>query len=85
MGHTSHAQLGAEPSPAELAEIERELPLIAAEVELLDAEITVLSAEPLPTELDWRRVRRAARRVEREAVVFYGRPVPAASPVGRAA
>ncbi|MGW4466083.1 DUF6284 family protein [Micromonospora sp. NPDC004704] len=77
--------LGDTPSGAELAEIERELPLIEAEVALLDAEITVLSAEPLPTELDWRRVRRAVRRVEREAVVFYGRPVSAVSLLGRAA
>ena len=51
------------PSAAELAEIEREWPLIAAELDLLDAEITALSAEGCVSKLDRRRVRRAERRV----------------------
>jgi hypothetical protein len=51
------------PSAAELAEIEREWPLIAAELDLLDAEIAVLSAVGRVSKLDRRRVRRAARRV----------------------
>jgi hypothetical protein len=51
------------PSLAELAEVEREWPLIAAELDLLDAEIAVLSAEGRVTALDRRRVRRAERRV----------------------
>ncbi|SCL67895.1 hypothetical protein GA0070604_6132 [Micromonospora eburnea] len=55
------------PSVDDLAEIEQEMPLIEAEVLLLDAQITVLSAEPAPSDLDWQRVRRAQRRVLREA------------------
>jgi hypothetical protein len=51
------------PSAAELAEIEREWPLIAAELDLLDAEITALSAEGRVSRLDRRRMRRAERRV----------------------
>nr|WP_244162248.1 DUF6284 family protein [Micromonospora eburnea] len=43
------------------------MPLIEAEVLLLDAQITILSAEPAPSDLDWQRVRRAQRRVLREA------------------
>lgn len=53
----------AEPTTAELAEIEREWPLIAAELDLLDAEIAVLSAEGRASKLDRRRVRRAEHRV----------------------
>lgn len=52
-----------EPTAAELAEIEREWPLIAAELDLLDAEIAVLSAEGRASKLDRRRVRRAEHRV----------------------
>ncbi|GIG01277.1 DUF6284 family protein [Catellatospora citrea] len=48
------------PTDAELAAIELEWPLIAAELELTSAEITVLTANN-PTELDWRRLRRAER------------------------
>lgn len=51
------------PTFAELAEVEREWPLIAAELDLLDAEIAVLSAEGRVSALDRRRVRRAERRV----------------------
>lgn len=56
-----------EPSGADLAEIEQEMPLIEAEVLLLDAQIVVLTSDTGPTELDWQRVRRAQRRVLREA------------------
>ncbi|MCL7459892.1 DUF6284 family protein [Micromonospora sp. MSM11] len=56
-----------EPSATELAEVEQELPLIEAEVLLLDAQITVLTSDAGPTELDWQRLRRAQRRVLREA------------------
>jgi hypothetical protein len=57
--------LGDGPSAAELAAIETEWPLIEAELALVDAEIRVLSAER-PSELDWRRLRRAEHRVIRE-------------------
>ncbi|MFJ8582642.1 DUF6284 family protein [Micromonospora sp. NPDC093277] len=59
-----------EPAAADLAAIDREWPLIAAELDLLDAEITMLYAEDHggPTELDWRRLRRAEARVTRAAV-----------------
>ncbi|MGN9890583.1 DUF6284 family protein [Micromonospora sp. L31] len=56
-----------EPSAADLSEIEQELPLIEAEVLLLDAQIVVLTSDAGPTELDWQRLRRAQRRVLREA------------------
>ena len=52
-----------EPTHAELAEIEREWPAIEAELALLDAEIRMLSAEGGSSSLDWRRLRRAQRRV----------------------
>ncbi|MEV6694372.1 DUF6284 family protein [Micromonospora sp. NPDC051196] len=55
------------PSAADLAEIEQELPLIEAEVLLLDAQIIVLTGAAGPNELDWQRLRRAQRRVLREA------------------
>jgi hypothetical protein len=51
------------PTAADLADIEREWPLIEAEMELLDAEITALTAGGRVSELDRRRVRRAQRRV----------------------
>jgi hypothetical protein len=52
-----------EPTPAELADIEREWPLIDAELALLDAEIRALAVAGGPSQLDWRRLRRAERRV----------------------
>jgi cob(I)alamin adenosyltransferase len=51
------------PSPAELAEIEQDWPLIAAELDLLDAQIAYINAGPYASVLDRRRVRRAERRV----------------------
>lgn len=51
-----------EPSPAELAAIEAEEPVIAAELDLLDAELAILNV-PRPTELDWHRVRAAEKAV----------------------
>jgi hypothetical protein len=63
----------AEPSAAELAAIVLEEALIAAEVELTDAQIRVLNAVPHPTDLDWRRVRRAERRVAQEAKALADR------------
>ncbi|MFE4207368.1 DUF6284 family protein [Streptomyces goshikiensis] len=52
---------GLEPSDAELAAIEVELPLILAERDFLDAEIVTL--DRTPTEVDRQRLRRARRRV----------------------
>lgn len=52
-----------EPSPADLAGIEREWPLIAAELDLLDAQIAFINAGPYASALETRRVRRAERRV----------------------
>ncbi len=52
-----------EPSPAELADIEREWPLIDAELAVLDAQIAALSGAGGPSQLDWRRLRRAEHRV----------------------
>ncbi|WP_433208067.1 DUF6284 family protein [Dactylosporangium sp. CS-047395] len=55
-----------EPTPADLAAIEQEWPPIEAEMALVDAEIRVLTNDGGPTELDWRRLRRAEERVMRE-------------------
>lgn len=55
-----------EPTADDLAAIERESGLIAAEMALLDAEIRVLEAGDRVSELDWHRLRRAERDVERE-------------------
>ncbi|WP_371405251.1 DUF6284 family protein [Kribbella sp. NBC_00662] len=52
-----------EPTAAELAAIEQEMPLIEAELDLLTAQIAVISAGPDASVLDTRRVRRAERRV----------------------
>ncbi|MET8981040.1 DUF6284 family protein [Streptomyces sp. NPDC004539] len=49
-----------EPTDAELAAIETEMPVVLADVELLDAYIATL--DRTPTELDTRRLRRARRR-----------------------
>jgi len=64
-----------EPTPDDLAEIEREMPLIEAEIDLVDAEIRMLTAVGGPTPLDWRRLRRAEARVTRVAAELA---VPAA-------
>jgi len=56
--HTSRSD---EPTAAELAAIDREMPLIKAEMTLVEAEARVLTAVPGPTGLDWRRLRRAER------------------------
>lgn len=58
---------------ADLAAIEREWPLILAELALLDAEIVALAAGPALSPIDRRRVRRAQRRVLREAADVAGR------------
>ncbi|MEV0602193.1 DUF6284 family protein [Streptomyces sp. NPDC050315] len=50
-----------EPSAAELDAIEREMPVIEAEVELLDVQISLLDRPA--SELDTRRLRRAANKV----------------------
>ncbi|WP_432982144.1 DUF6284 family protein [Dactylosporangium sp. CA-233914] len=60
-----------DPSPADLAAIEAEMPLIEAEMKLLDAEIRILLADPEPTALDWQRMRRAERLVMRELVKLH--------------
>ncbi|MCP2325656.1 hypothetical protein HDA40_004163 [Hamadaea flava] len=49
------------PSEAELTAIELEWPLIAAELDLTQAEILLLTADGGPSELDWKRLRRAER------------------------
>ncbi|MGW1341782.1 DUF6284 family protein [Kribbella sp. NPDC002412] len=51
------------PTLAELAAIETEWPLVAAELDLLDAQIAFINAGPYASELETRRIRRAARRV----------------------
>ncbi|HET6293533.1 MAG TPA: DUF6284 family protein [Kribbella sp.] len=52
-----------EPSAADLAAIELEWPLIEADLDLLNAHIAFYNAGSSPSELDWRRVRRAEHQV----------------------
>jgi hypothetical protein len=61
------------PTPADLAEIDDEWPLIAAELALVDAEITALNAIGGPTDLNRRRIRRAEAEVTRQAVALATR------------
>ena len=60
---TRNERADGEPTAGDLAAIEAEWPLIEAELEVVDAEIRALSAEGGPSLLDWRRLRRAQRRV----------------------
>ena len=52
-----------EPTAADLAEVEAEWPVIEAELGVLDAEIAAVTAPGGPSPLDWRRLRRARRRL----------------------
>jgi hypothetical protein len=52
-----------EPTAADLAAIEAEWPLIEAELDVLDAEIAALWHAGGTSPLDWRRLRRARRRL----------------------
>lgn len=54
----------AEPTAADLAAIEAEWPAIVADLDVLDAEISILSTKR-PSDLDWRRLRRAQARMIR--------------------
>ncbi|GIE30021.1 hypothetical protein Ait01nite_030660 [Actinoplanes italicus] len=62
-----------EPTPAHLDAIEREQRLLEAELALVDAEILFFTAESKPTQLDYRRLRRAQNRVLREMVALLER------------
>jgi hypothetical protein len=72
-----------EPSAAELAAIEADWPLIEAELAVVDAQIRALSATGGPSPLDWRRLRRAERRVLAERLRLAA--VKAAGRSGRVA
>lgn len=65
-----------EPTPEALAAIETVWPLIEADMDVLDAEIAVINAADRggPTELDWRRLRRAETRALAVAVELAARP-----------
>ena len=65
------------PSLEDLAAIEAEWPLIEAEMDLVAAEIRVLTMER-PSDLDWRRLRRAEHRVTREMAALLATTPPAA-------
>ncbi|MEU3508789.1 DUF6284 family protein [Streptomyces longwoodensis] len=60
-----------EPTPAELAAIDAEMPVILADVELLDAHI--LTLDRTPNEVDARRIRRARRRALAARVALVNR------------
>ena len=70
-----HHQNSDDPSIAELDAIEAEW-LIAAELDVLDAQIANLNAADHggPSELDWRRLRRAEARVLAVAAELAARP-----------
>ncbi|MFI9105802.1 DUF6284 family protein [Streptomyces fildesensis] len=71
------AEFDREPTVAELAGIEIEMPVILAEVELLDTQIMTLDRPA--SEVDMRRIRRAQRKVlaERRRLANLGRQAPA--------
>jgi hypothetical protein len=71
-----------EPSPRELAAIEREWPLIAAELAVLDAEIAVVTADGRVPELAWRRLTHARQHADRVRPL---RAAPRRSPARRTA
>ncbi|MER7690676.1 DUF6284 family protein [Streptomyces sp. NPDC097610] len=60
-----------EPTAAELAAIESEMPLILADVDLIDAQI--IAMDHTPNEVDTRRVRRALARVLTEYRILANR------------
>ncbi|WP_405796699.1 DUF6284 family protein [Streptomyces longwoodensis] len=60
-----------EPTAAELAAIDAEMPVILADVELLDAHIITL--DRTPTKLDTQRIRRARRRALAARVALLNR------------
>ena len=72
-----------EPTAADLAAIKTETPLIDAELLWLDAEISMLDADERggPTDLDWRRLRRAEARVIRETFAHVARRTTRPSPL----
>lgn len=59
------------PTPADLAEIEREWPLIEAELELLDVQLSILNGAGRVDDLVVRRLRHARQAVIREALAHY--------------
>lgn len=76
-----------EPSPEALAAIEAVWPLIEADMDVLDAEIAVIYAADrgAPTELDWRRLRRAEARALAVAAELARTATTPVSPVARKA
>ncbi|MDU8995278.1 DUF6284 family protein [Streptomyces mirabilis] len=60
-----------EPTDADLAAIESEMPLILADVDLIDAQI--IAMDHTPNEVDTRRVRRALARVLTEWRILANR------------
>jgi hypothetical protein len=71
-----HLLYTTEPTPEALAAIEAAWPLIEADMDVLDAEIAVINAADHggPTELDWRRLRRAEARALAVAAELASRP-----------
>ncbi len=71
-----------EPTDAELAAIEREMPVVLADVDLLDAQITAF--DRVPSEVDERRIRRARRRALAARVAEINQTAAASLPGGAA-
>jgi hypothetical protein len=66
-GDGSSLPVELEPSAAELAAVEDEMPLVMAELAVTDAQIRIVTASA-PSPLDYQRLRRARRRVLSAAV-----------------
>ncbi|MFF0134009.1 DUF6284 family protein [Streptomyces mirabilis] len=62
-----------EPTDAELAAIDSEMPLILADIDLIDAQIIAIAMDHTPNEVDTRRVRRALARVLTEWRILANR------------
>ena len=60
-----------EPSPADLAAIEDEWPLIAAELDLLDVQLAIIGGTGRVDELEVRRLRHARNAVIRKSLAYY--------------
>jgi Family of unknown function (DUF6284) len=76
--HVDHLP-AVEPTARELRAIETEWPVIEADLFVLDAEISFLSTKR-PSELDWRRLRRAEAHLTRALTAPTTRPARLSRP-----
>ncbi|WP_327008115.1 DUF6284 family protein [Dactylosporangium sp. NBC_01737] len=69
-----------DPTPAELAAIEDEWPLIEAEMDLLDVQVSILAGHGRVDDLEAQRLRNARDMVVRESLAWYCRRFNAQRP-----